>query len=52
MILIDPPSPFGDLATWKEFLADMERLLKANPDNEDVREHLEKAGDMVASLSK
>jgi hypothetical protein len=35
--LIDPPSPFDDLATWERHLADVRRL----PDDVALREAIE-----------
>lgn len=43
MIIIDPPSPFASKAEWRDFLAEMQKLLRDRPDDQDVKKTIELA---------
>lgn len=43
---IDPPTPFDDLATWREFLAEMEAITPRTPEIEKV---ISEAKEVIAS---
>lgn len=52
MQLIDPPSPFADLASWQSFLEGMERSYEEVPDDAQIRDALKEARRMVRMKRK
>lgn len=52
-MMIDPPSPFDTLETWQDFLREMERLLKANPQaREAISAEIGNAKQVIESLQR
>lgn len=52
-MIIDPPTPFSPLAEWKEFLAEMERVVPSPFDKyaaDDIARHIKLAKETIAEI--
>ena len=50
--LIDPPSPFADLAAWKEYLEQLLEAVKVNGSHPDLAEAIADAEKTIAEKMK
>lgn len=50
--LIDPPSPFADLAEWKEYLAELLEAVKEHGAQPDLAAAIADAEEVIAEKTK
>lgn len=51
MFIIDPPTPFDQLADWERHLGELQDLLKGNPGHADLIDAIAEAERMISELT-